>query len=388
MTLSLRKGAQGVLPSQMLEEAIKEGIIYKEYGDIGSESIQPASIDLHLGDVAHRLRCSFLSESESVERKLALYRMGDVDLSGDGGILEQNRPYLIPLQERVDLPKALRAKANPKSSTGRLDIFTRIITDHSYKFDELPAQHRGKLYLEVVSRTFTIRVHSGLALNQLRLTSGDASVGDHELMQIYSRNPLLYDGPQPIPSRRVAVQNGIFLSAGLGTRRGGKPVGYRARENSQLIDLSRTHYYHPGPFWETVVNEHGGRVVLEREKFYLLLSREGVCIPPDYAAEMIAFDETIAELRTHYAGFFDPGFGFGHNSHGSRAAMEVRARDVAFSVETGQKLSKLKLERMLEVPDRQYGRDIGSNYQSQESALSKHFKLRSSGYQDSTSLII
>jgi dCTP deaminase len=381
MTLPFRKGAQGVLPSQMLEEAIKEGIVYKQYGDIGAESIQPASIDLHLGDVAHRLRCSFLSESESVERKLARFRMGDVDLSGDGGILEQNRPYLIPLQERVHLPRALRAKANPKSSTGRLDIFTRIITDHSYKFDELPEGHHGKLYLEVVPRTFTIRVRSGLALNQLRLTLGDASVSDRELMELYSRSPLLYDGPQPIAVQRVAVQNGIFLSAGLGTTRGGRPVGYRARENSQLIDLSRINHYNPGPFWETVVNEQGGRVVLEREKFYLLLSREGVSIPPAYAAEMVAFDETIAELRTHYAGFFDPGFGFGDNSYGSKAAMEVRARDVAFSVESGQKLSKLKLERMLEVPDKQYGLHMGSNYQGQESALSKHFIRRQARHQ-------
>lgn len=377
-------GGQGVLPSQMIEDAIKSGWIYSDRGGIPTENVQPASLDLRLGDVAYRLRCSFLPDDKPVEEKLRRYQMGTIDLKGDGGVFDQNRPYLVPLMEGLDLPPNVRAKANPKSSTGRLDVFTRVITDRGFMFDEVAHGYKGRLYLEIVPRTFTIKLRSGLTLNQLRLTLGEGGgLTDCEIQDLHGRTPLLFRNGAPIKSDQIAVSNGLFL--GLHLSRGLRPgydkkrplVGYRAKENSDLIDLSRTASYWANDFWEEVYAEPGDRIVLHPEKFYLLLSQDSVRIPPEYAAEMTAYDPTSGELRTHYAGFFDPGFGcdleMGHIV-GSRAALEVRAHDVPFAVEHGQNICKLSFERMLAVPDLRYGRSLDSNYQGQEIALSKHFR--------------
>ena len=304
--------------------------------------------------------------------------MGIVDLSGEGGILEQNRPYLVPLAERLDLPPNVRARTNPKSSTGRLDVFTRVITDHSYMFDEVPAGYKGNLYLEIVPRTFTIRIKTGLSLNQLRLVAGQSSLSDQEIVDLHTSSPLLFRSGEPLGADRIAVNNGLFLGLHLGKKRGGELVGFRGKENSALIDLSRIDHYSPRAFWEEVHSEPGGRIILHPEKFYLLLSQDAVRIPPEYAAEMTAYDPTSGELRTHYAGFFDPGFGHDDRPHsnlgGSRAALEVRAHDVPFAVEHGQNICRLSFERLVEPADRVYGYDLDSNYQGQEIALSKHFK--------------
>jgi len=361
----------------MIAEAIKSGWVHSEVGEIPDENIQPSSLDLRLGDVAYRLRCSFLPDNKSVEEKLERYQMGEIDLGGDGGILEQNRPYLVPLVERLELPAHVRAKANPKSSTGRLDIFTRVITDRSFMFDEIPSGYRGRLYLEIVPRTFTIKVRPGLTLNQLRLMVGQSGLTDRDVEELHQQTPLLFNGGTPLDTNEIAVSNGLFLGLNLGLGR--DRVGFRAKENSQLIDLSKVDHYYPDPFWEVVRSEPGGRIVLHPEKFYLLLSKDSVRIPPQYAAEMTAYDPTSGELRTHYAGFFDPGFGWGKEPDGiigSRAALEVRAHDVPFAVEHGQNICKLSFERMLDVPDRLYGHDLASNYQGQEIALSKHFKRK------------
>ncbi len=377
MSLNLDPNRSGVLPSQMIAEAIKSGWVHSEVGEIPDENIQPSSLDLRLGDVAYRLRCSFLPDNKSVEEKLERYQMGEIDLGGDGGILEQNRPYLVPLVERLELPAHVRAKANPKSSTGRLDIFTRVITDRSFMFDEIPSGYRGRLYLEIVPRTFTIKVRPGLTLNQLRLMVGQSGLTDRDVEELHQQTPLLFNGGTPLDTNEIAVSNGLFLGLNLGLGR--DRVGFRAKENSQLIDLSKVDHYYPDPFWEVVRSEPGGRIVLHPEKFYLLLSKDSVRIPPQYAAEMTAYDPTSGELRTHYAGFFDPGFGWGKEPDGiigSRAALEVRAHDVPFAVEHGQNICKLSFERMLDVPDRLYGHDLASNYQGQEIALSKHFKRK------------
>lgn len=388
MSLSLDPNMPGVLPSQMIAEAIKQGMITSEREDIPDSSIQPASLDLRLGEVAYRLRCSFLPDNEPVEKKLNRYKMGELGLKGDGAILEQNRPYLIPLVEGLDLPKFVRAKANPKSSTGRLDVFTRVVTDRSYMFDEVRAGYRGRLYLEVVPRTFTIRVRSGLALNQLRLMVGTATLRDSEILDLHRGTAVVFRNGFPVELEKVKVSGGLFLGLDLG-RRNRDRVGYRAKENSGLIDLSKVGRYYPDDFWEAVYSEPGARIILHPEKFYLLLSRDGVCIPPDYAAEMTAYDPTSGELRTHYAGFFDPGFGYDPRLPGrsaSKAALEVRAHDVPFAVEDGQNICKLSFEKMLDAPDRLYGALLESNYQGQEIALSKHFKHQRSSGDDESAL--
>jgi dCTP deaminase len=367
-------GATGVLPSQRLREAVSEGWIVAGDWRIPPSSLQPASVDLRLGEHAWALRCSFLPDSHStVEDKIEDLAFERIDLR-DGATLERDRPYLVPLIEELRLPEEIRAKANPKSSTGRLDVFTRVLTDRNHRFDEIAAGYGGKLYLEVVPRTFAIRVKTGLALNQVRLISGDGRLSDEQLAALHREIPLLYVDSVPLPQESLSLGDGLFLSLDVS---GGSDriVGYRAKKNSLPIDLTKVGALNWREFWEPVHPERGGRIVLEPEVFYLLLSAEGVSIPPSYAAEMLAYDPTAGELRTHYAGFFDPGFGYSRerDAHGSRAALEVRARDVSFMVEHGQPVSKLAFERMADEPDVLYGEDVGSNYQGQQTMLSKHF---------------
>jgi dCTP deaminase len=367
----------GVLPSQRLREAVSAGWIVAGDWRIPPSSLQPASIDLRLGEHAWALRCSFLPDSDStVEEKIEDLAFERIDLR-DGATLERDRPYLVPLIEELRLPGRIRAKANPKSSTGRLDVFTRVLTDRNHRFDEIAAGYGGRLYLEVVPRTFAIRVKTGLALNQVRLISGDGRLSDEQLVALHREIPLLYVDSVPLPQEALSLADGLFLS--LDVSGGSKRiVGYRAKKNSLPIDLTQVGMLNWREFWEPVHPERGGRIVLEPEVFYLLLSAEGVSIPPSYAAEMLAYDPTAGELRTHYAGFFDPGFGYSRarDAHGSRAALEVRARDVSFMVEHGQPVSKLAFERMVQEPDVLYGEEVGSNYQGQQTMLSKHFLER------------
>ncbi|HEX4520697.1 MAG TPA: 2'-deoxycytidine 5'-triphosphate deaminase [Gaiellaceae bacterium] len=370
----------GVLPAQALRKAIADEWIHSDPYRIPPDSVQPASLDLRLGEFAWALRCSFLPDTSStVEEKIAGIAFQKIDLR-DGATLERDRPYLVPLIEGLALPDELRAKANPKSSTGRLDVFTRVITDGNPSFDEVPYGYHGKLYLEIVPRSFAIHVKTGLALNQLRLFTGDARLRDSEILEVHEEFPLLYLDSHALRGWELTVSDGLFLSVDLSGPTD-RIVGYRAKRNSLPIDLGQIRGYGWRDFWEPVFPEAGSRIVLEPEIFYLLLSAEGACIPPGYAAEMTAYDPTAGELRTHYAGFFDPGFGYdvGGRRHGTRAALEVRARDVSFMVEHRQPICKLAFERMLEPPDVLYGEDLHSNYQGQETMLSKHFVEQTAG---------
>ncbi|MEA2411756.1 MAG: dCTP deaminase [Thermoleophilaceae bacterium] len=376
------EGEPGIVPAQGLASAIERGWISSGRYLIPGSSIQPASLDLRLGERAWALRCSFLPDAGStVVEKVADIAQDEINIR-DGYTLERDRPYLIELLEEVALPQRVRAKANPKSSTGRLDVFTRVITDRHNRFDEIPPGYTGKLYLEVVPRSFAVRVQEHLSLNQLRLVHGDPRIRDADLPRIHDESPLLYRGEDAVPRDELAIADGLFLSVdlkGFGGRRAA--VGYRAKRNSHRLDMAKIRHYQWRDYWEPVHAERGGRVVLDPEVFYLLLSREGVCVPPDYAAEMTAYDPTAGELRTHYAGFFDPGFGYDGATRrpGSRAALEVRARDVPFMVEHGQPICKLAFEQMIERPDQLYGADVGSNYQGQETMLSKHFAAQTAG---------
>ena len=372
--------ASGVLPSQCLRAAIAREWLLADPWRIPSESVQPASVDLRLGEHGWALRCSFLPDSDStVEEKIEDLAFERIDLR-DGATLERDRPYLVPLIEQLRLPGEIRAKANPKSSTGRLDVFTRVLTDRNHRFDEIAPGYHGKLYLEVVPRTFAIRVKTGLALNQVRLMSGERRLDDAELVSLHRECPLLYLGARPLPQAEISLADGLFLSLDVSGETD-STVGYRAKKNSLPIDLTRAGALQWQDYWEPVHPERGRRIVLEPEVFYLLLSAEGVSIPPSYAAEMLAYDPTAGELRTHYAGFFDPGFGYSRDrtACGSRAALEVRARDVSFMVEHGQPVCKLAFEQMAAVPDVLYGEGIGSNYQGQQTMLSKHFLPRPLG---------
>jgi dCTP deaminase len=373
--LGLSEGATGVLPSQGLERAVQAGIVDAGDYKIPSTSIQPASIDLRLGEVAYRIRCSFLPDRRPVEVKLKELVVDELDLRRDGAVLETNRPYLIPLLEEVALPHDLRGRANPKSSTGRLDVFTRVITDQSFRFDEIRAGYRGRLYLEVVPLSFTVRVKQGLALNQLRLSLGGSRLSDEEIADLHRREPLLLRDGTPLADDDLATADGLFLGLDLRGGASGR-VGYRAKDFAPPLEMARVGGYGWEVYWDPVLREEGDRIVLAPEHFYLLLSDEAVRIPPGFAAEMAAYDPTSGELRTHYAGFFDPGFGFDPSGSlgGSRAALEVRAHDVPFMIEHGQRVCKLSFERMAEPPSVLYGERIGSSYQGQMDTLSKHFR--------------
>ncbi len=373
--LQLPADAEGVLPSQYLRAAVRDGIVDAGEYKIPDSSIQPASIDLRLGEVAYRIRCSFLPDSYSVDEKRKELVIDELDLRREGAVLETNRPYLIPLVEELNLPPNVRGKANPKSSTGRLDVFTRVITDNSYRFDEIALGYRGKLYLEVVPLSFTVRVREGISLNQLRLSVGRSALTDQEIRELHGTEPILYRNGQPLAPQYVATADGVFVGLDLRGDEAGR-VGYRAKDNAPLLEMSRVGAFATEDYWEPVFREQGDRIVLAPGRFYLLLSDENVRIPPDYAAEMTAYDPTSGELRTHYAGFFDPGFGYDTEGEffGSRAALEVRAHDVPFMIEHGQRVCKLTFERMLERPDVLYGDRIGSSYQRQVDTLGKHFR--------------
>ena len=367
-------GDSGVLPSQRLVKAVEDGLISAgEHFRIPPASIQPASVDLRLGETAWPLQCSFLPDPDAtVEDKVAGIALDEISIR-DGAMLERGRPYLIPLMEHLELPPDMRGKTNPKSSTGRLDVFTRVITDRNNRFDEIPAGYAGRLYLEVVPLSFAVRVERMLSLSQLRLSVGEAQLRDAEIREVHSEIPLLYTEAGPVTSEDLIVADGLFVSVDLSGDRA-QVAGFRSKRNSRVLDMAQIGSYDWRDFWEPVYPERGGHIILEPESFYLLLSVEEVCVPPQYASEMMAYDPTAGELRTHYAGFFDPGFGYdaeGRN-HGSRAALEVRVRDVPFMVEHRQAIGKLAFERMLEPPDRLYG-GSGSHYQGQTSVLSKHF---------------
>ena len=360
----------GVLPNQLLEAAIAKGYI-EAPSEIPDRNVQPSSLDLRLGDVAYSIRCSFLPDDTTLAAKLDLVRLGEVSLA-DGAVLLPGQPYLIPLLESIHLPQYMRARANPKSSTGRLDVFTRVITDHSYRFDDISTGYDGPLYLEVVPLSFPVLVRTGDTLNQLRLSIGDTSLGDRELWSVHEADPLLFVDGHPASKDEFAVANGLFVSLDLQGDR--SHVGYRAKRSTPAVDISAPRSHVVESYWEHVYSEQS-HVILEPERFYLLLSREGVRIPPGLASEMTAYDPTSGELRTHYAGFFDPGFGHdpADASHGSRAALEVRAHDVPFMVEHGQRVCKLTFEHMLFPPSKLYGSGVSSNYQGQTGALGKHF---------------
>jgi dCTP deaminase len=366
----------GVLSSQELEKAIRENIISSKV-PIEEGQIQPASLDLRLGTPAYRLISSFLPANEETKKFFTAPAIYDPDFvmydheTAGGMVLEKGSIYLIPLMEELNLPKDVEGKVNPKSSTGRLDIFTRVITYGSHRFDEIAPGYKGKLFLEVMPRSFTIKIKQGLSLVQLRLRRGDCNVPDKDLKRFHKDIRLLYDGDDHVPSGKVKISNGIFMSVDLKGENKGL-IGYKSKKNSHVVDLSKRNYYDIKDFWEPIYKNKRGILILETEGFYILASKEKIRIP------VCPYEVGSGELRTHYAGFFDPGFGYGVNGEvkGTKAVLEVRAHDVPFMIAHGQTFCKLFFERMHELPDRVYGPKIGSSYQYQGITLGKQFRKK------------
>ncbi len=342
--------------------------------------MQPVSLDLRLGGKAYRIRTSFLPENETVEEKLKQVTMYEFDIDKEGGILEKNSIYLVPLQEELNLPAWVSGYANPKSSTGRVDMFTRVIVDHGQGFDEIRPGYRGKMYLEIVPRSFTVKVQKGLSLSQLRLYQGKPFLQNDMLKASYKKNPILFDANgNPIPLKQIKLDDGLFVSvdiSGAGSK--DNVVAYRAKPNSHYVDLSKVRGHKVSEFWEPIYSDGTGKLILEPDCFYIMMSKEKICIWPHLLAEMGAYEPCSGELRTHYAGFFDPGFGWNGEQdpfmQGTRAVMEVRPHDVPFMVEDGQTFCRLLFEKIIEPPEKVYGQAIKSNYHSQGLTLSKHFQ--------------
>ncbi len=377
--LEVLKGKRGYLPYQMIQLACRQGFIHSEF-PIEPSQFQPVSLDLRLGPKAYRIQCSFLPENESVEEKLKQVTLYEFDISGGGGILEKGAIYLIPLMEELNFPASMFGLANPKSSTGRLDMFTRVIIDRGHRFDEIKKEYKGKMYLEIIPRSFPVKVTAGQSLNQLRIGYVTSeTLGKQGLEPEYKKTPILFnDSGFEIPYNLVRVKEGIYIGVDLVGKSADDVIAYKAKTNSSVIDLAKINHYEIEDFWEPIHRTRNNRLILEPECFYIMMSKEKICVAPHLLAEMVAYEPNSGELRTHYAGFFDPGFGWVEGESrlnlGTRAVMEVRPHDVPFMVEDGQTFCRLKFEKVIETPTIVYGKKIKSNYHSQGLALSKYFK--------------
>jgi dCTP deaminase len=361
-----RGHSTGILPASHLRGMIQRGRI-RALREIEDGQIQPASLDLRLGSTAWRIRASFLPGPDAtVKQRIDQLALHQIDLT-KGAVFEAGCVYIVPLLESIALPSRMSGVANPKSSTGRLDVFTRLITDRAKEFDRIEPGYEGPLYAEVSPRSFSILVREGSRLNQLRLRRGSPLFTDADLKKLQDE--------QGIVAGDADISNGIALSVDLNGAGWNGLVGYRAKRHAGLIDVDKSGVHDLADFWEPIRTRPDATMVLDPNEFYILASREAVSIPPEYAAEMVPYNPLVGEFRVHYAGFFDPGFGYsGAGGAGSRAVLEVRSHEVPFILTHGQIVGRLVFERLTEPPERVYGQGSGSNYQGQGLKLSKHFR--------------
>lgn len=354
----------GVLADHQIRDMIKAGSIAADL-PIFPDQIQPASLDLRLGTTAYRVRASFLTGPQrTVTDRLSDFKMHEIDLT-QGAVLEKGCVYVVPVMERLSLPATMSAAASAKSSIGRLDLLTRVITDRGVEFDRVPAGYDGPLYVEICPQSFSVIAQTGQMLNQIIFRVGKTILTDAELADLHSRDPIV--------NGTASISDGLGFSVDLRPETG-TLVGYRAKPHAGVIDLSKLGHYDPADFWEEVRTDKGW-IILDPGAFYILVSREAIAIPPDYAAEMAPYVAMVGEFRVHYAGFFDPGFGWaGAGGMGSRGVLEVRCHEAPFVLEHGQTVGRLVYERMSATPAALYGREIKSNYQGQGLKLSKHFR--------------
>jgi dCTP deaminase len=357
----------GILPDRDIA-ALFDARALASAGPLDADQIQPASLDLRLGTKAYRVRASFLpGPASTVADKLERLKLHEIDLTA-GAVLETGCVYIVPLQESLALPADVSASANPKSSTGRLDIFTRVMADHGQEFDKIPAGYNGPLFIEVSPRTFPIVVRAGSRLSQIRFRKGLALLSEAELQGLHVRETLVAAEEPNISG------GGIALSIDLRGDADGL-IGYRGKHHTAVVDVDKRAAQDLHDFWEPLFARGRNELILDPDEFYILVSREAVHVPPDHAAEMTPFDPLVGEFRVHYAGFFDPGFGHSAaGGTGSRAVLEVRSHEVPFILEHEQIVGRLVYEHMLSRPDRLYGVDLKSNYQAQGLKLSKHFR--------------
>ncbi|MCB9948288.1 MAG: 2'-deoxycytidine 5'-triphosphate deaminase [Rhodospirillaceae bacterium] len=364
------KVRSGIYPAQWFPGAIARGVIRCAEETVPGQ-IQPASIDLRLGSTAYRVPASFLpGRKHRVEDKLAWLAEERIDLT-HGAVLERNQVYIVPLLEHLDLKKRMTAAANPKSSTGRLDVFARVIADYATEFDSVAEQYAGPLWVEIAPRSFRVIVRKGSRLVQLRVRRGLPRSSEKQLKELHRQVGIVRGEDDAVDIRR----SGIAISVDIAGDDPARPVGFKARTTDACIDVDKVGFYDPDTFWTPVFRPASGGIVLDPKDFHILASKEAVTVPDDHAADMIAYDTLVGEFRVHYAGFFDPGFGHSpQGQHAARAVLEVRSHEVPFIIEDGQIMGRLIFEPLTERTDTPYGTGIGSSYQYQGLALSKHFK--------------
>ena len=373
LTATKKTPTSGILPAHAIERLIERGVVRLSQ-KLAAQQVQPASLDLRLGATAYRVRASFLpGPGEKVETRLQDLKMHEIDLSNGGAVLERSCVYIVPLLESLALDDDLAALTNPKSSTGRLDVFTRVICDGSRAFDQINPGYRGPLYLEICPQTFPVLVRAGSRLSQIRFRS-----------QTTQRNPspLLAEYPEllrkTMANDTLPHMRGVPLSVELGGDGDSGLIGYRAKKHTGVVDVDAPGACPVADYWEPIMAHADRRLILDPDEFYILASKESVHVPPEYAAEMVPFNPLVGEFRVHYAGFFDPGFGHRPSGGGgSKAVLEVRSHKVPFILEDGQIIGHLIYERLSEPPKKLYGTDIGSHYQAQGLKLSKHFRAES-----------
>lgn len=341
--------------------------------------VQPASLDLRLGPVAYRMRAGFLPGEIPLDTRIERLAIGELNLEGDGSVLEKGLVYLVPLEEELALPDDLRGRFNPRSSTGRCDLFTRILCSGHPRFDETPEGYRGKLWIEISPLSFPVRLLRGDRLGQLRLQRGNPRLTREELLEVHRETPLCFDGERPLALDEIRVDADGCLELGVGLE-GREPCGWRAASHTDVLHFSAENQHAREDFWEPV-HAHDGRCILAPGSFYIFASRERLTIPPQLAAEMLPVDIGIGELRNNYAGFFDNGFGWSAEEpvagepRGTPAVLEVRAHDVPFLVEHGQSFCRLAFFRTSGRPEQLYSQGRGgSSYQNQDLTLARAFR--------------
>lgn len=365
----------GIFPSQAIKDLIHRGFLKTANGvDILDNQIQPASLDLRLGKKAYRVRASFLpGRGQTVQSQLASLALHEFSLE-EGAVLERECFYVVEVEECLNLPDSVSCFANPKSSTGRLDVFTRLISDGAEIFDYVEPGYKGKLYVEISPRTFSIKVRSGSRLNQLRFRRRIGQQDRFERPKLSDKDLRALHEKEQLVDGTPTIRDGLNTRVDLKGIDGSKLIGYRAQKHTDIIDVDKPNSYRMDEFWEPIFARQDGRLILDPGEFYILVSKEALHIPIEYAAEMVPIDPMMGEFRAHYAGFFDPGFGAeSAGGKGSRAVLEVRSHDIPFVLEDGQIIARLIYEPLTEIPETIYGKDLKSNYQAQGLKLSKHF---------------
>ncbi|MDA1284586.1 MAG: 2'-deoxycytidine 5'-triphosphate deaminase [Proteobacteria bacterium] len=329
-----------ILIKKNIEELIKKKIILIT-SSFNKSQIQPASLDLTLSSNCYRIKASFIPNNKKVSQLIESLALSKINLNNEN-LLEKNCIYLCELNEHLNLNNAYSAKSNPKSTTGRLDIFTRLITDYGKEYDVVDRGYNGKLYLEIIPQSFSIIVKKGLSLNQIRFYK------DHLIINSF------------IKSQDIS----IYIKKN-------EICAYKAIKNTSAINLNKLNHYKINDFWETIIPKNNN-FIIEKDEFYILRSLENIKIKDTIAAELEPFGDNFGNFRVHYAGFFDPGFG--NNKLGTPAVFELRAYDTPFYVENKQKVARLNFYKLIEKSINTYGKKIKSNYHNQKLKLAKQFK--------------